>query len=355
MNILEYHPRLSYYTGGGERITIEQIKHLAKTHNITVLTTKNKFYTEMFRQLFKSNIKINFVDNAITYDFPHTGSEWDKESVRFGTKVNEFINGYDLVITHYTMDSLFLHNKINNILHLHGVAPKIKKVDTYAIKRADAIVGVSKSVVTGWKKYYKMHSKPVKIIYNGIDTERFIDMGLKRDIDILYIGRLEPHKGLDTLIYAIKTLNNKNIKVIIAGTGSDSSRLKKIVDDLDIKIEFVDYVKEIDLIRLYNRAVVFVHPAYEQEGSVLTVNEAAACGCIRVVSNCCGMIEEVNTKTGYLFIPKDYRDLARKLQYALEYKNDKKISIAKKIIKSKFSINSNIKQLSEFYEKINKK
>ncbi len=351
MKILEYHPRLSYYVGGGERITAEQIKRLCSRFEVSLITSATNRPTEIFEELMNYPIKIILLKNELK-KIPRTGDEWDEESKAFASLAKHSLKGYDLIITHYTVDSLAIPKGIKNVLHLHGVAPKYKKIDGLSLKRADAFVSVADYVTKAWKKLHKNFLKNVPTIYNGINLKRFKDLKLKREIDFLYLGRLEKHKGVDTFLHALSIINNSNIRTVIAGTGSQLFRLKSLSKKLGLNISFLGEISDSQIVPLYNRTKVFVHPAFEQEGTVITLNEAVACGCVPVSANCCGMREVIDEKTGYLFDPKNPEDLAKTLINALNEDNTEILKQARQHLSNNFDIKKNARVLGDYYEGI---
>lgn len=97
------------------------------------------------------------------------------------------------------------------------------------------------------------------------------ELGLEGCV-FLYVGRLDPEKGVDTLLGAIAGLPATT--VVIVGQGSDEARLQALAP---AQARFTGWVERDDLVRWYAAADAFVLPSRsEQWGMVL--NEAAAAG-----------------------------------------------------------------------------
>jgi glycosyltransferase involved in cell wall biosynthesis len=70
------------------------------------------------------------------------------------------------------------------------------------------VIAVSDAVATAWIDYYGADPAKVEVLYNSIDFERFrpkdtlsrADDRSRRKIRVLFVGRLEPAKGLEYLI-----------------------------------------------------------------------------------------------------------------------------------------------------------
>jgi len=154
------------------------------------------------------------------------------------------------------------------------------------------------------------------VIPNGVDIKKFKSLTKKRtdNIKIIYVGRLIRRKGLKYLIQSIpKVIQNKNIvKFIIVGDGPIRKKLETIAKKLRIEhvVDFQGFVSEEKLLKLYNKADIFVLPSlFEGFGNVIT--EAMASG-LPVIATKVGAISEIviDGKTGFLVPSKDSTALA---------------------------------------------
>jgi glycosyltransferase involved in cell wall biosynthesis len=97
---------------------------------------------------------------------------------------------------------------------------------------------------------------------------------------VLYLGRLEPVKGLDHLLKAFARVNLDNAALVLAGDGTLRGRLEEMAQQLGIlrKTRFAGYVRPEIASRFYAVADVFVLPSItmpsEKETWGLVVNEA---------------------------------------------------------------------------------
>ncbi len=359
MKICEYHPRLSYHVGGGEMVVIDQIKRLSKRHDVTILTSRTDKLTEQFSKLIADyEVKVIFFENKFVAIPPSIWedkglSRWDLESLEFGQITYDFLakNSFDLIVCHYSVDCLLLPKKARKILHFHGVPPRWKKIDEVSLNEIRNFVAVSSFVAEEWRKMHKI--KKAAVCYNGIDLEKFQDKKTKRDIDVLYIGRLVAHKRLDILLDALKSI--KNIKVVIGGMGVNKKELEKLAKKYGLKIDFAGYIPDKELVNYYNRAKIFVHTADTREGVITTGLEAMACGAIPVFSHSCGMIEAVSDgENGLTFTPLDSSKLTDKIKYVLEnFSSMGEIrKKARLTVERKFDCNKTINGLEKLYLKV---
>ena len=137
---------------------------------------------------------------------------------------------------------------------------------------------------------------------------------------ILYVGTLEPRKGLDTLVDAYATLADAlSHDLVIAGkrgwyTQSLFAQVRRL--GLERRVHFTNYVADADLPALYSLAAIFAFPS-RYEGFGLPPLEAMACGTPVVSSNAASLPEAVGD-AGLLVPPDDPVALAAALRRVLE-------------------------------------
>ena len=138
---------------------------------------------------------------------------------------------------------------------------------------------------------------------------------------ILYVGTLEPRKGLDTLVDAYAALaDTLPHDLVIAGKrGWYTEALFTQVRHLGLehRVRFTDYVADADLPALYSRATAFAFPS-RYEGFGLPPLEAMACG-TPVVSSDAASLPEAVGDAGLLVPPDDPIALAVALRRLLEH------------------------------------
>ncbi len=210
---------------------------------------------------------------------------------------------------------------------------------------ADALVIATPAEKTQLEYLYKTDRIPTFIIPPGVDTARFYPIppdeareyvGIHPDDHmILFVGRIEPLKGIDTLLQAIRKLQNKGVikccnqyVAIIGGNtddevsdpNSEMARLQKmcIENGIGDLVLFLGKRDQDALPYYYSAADVVVMPShYESFGMVAL--EAMACGTPVVASQVGGLAFLVkDEQTGYV-IPSDDPDiLADRLDALLE-------------------------------------
>lgn len=147
------------------------------------------------------------------------------------------------------------------------------------------------------------------VIPNGIDLAAIgnaLQKAEKTPNSILFVGRLEPQKGIDTLLHAFAALDT-DAHLRIVGDGSQRSSLESLARDLGIieKVTFTGYVPSPDVNTEYAQAEIFCGLSRSEAlGNVFL--EAQAAGCAVVATNVHGIPDIVEDgRTGLLIQPDD--------------------------------------------------
>ncbi len=122
---------------------------------------------------------------------------------------------------------------------------------------------------------------------------------------ILYLGRLKAYKSIDILIRAFKivALKNPEAVLVVAGSGEEDSKLKKLVRNMGFsgeQIVFIGKISDEEKIKLLQKSWMVVNPSMMEGWSIVTI-EANACGTPVVASDVPGLRDSVkDSVTGYL-------------------------------------------------------
>jgi glycosyltransferase involved in cell wall biosynthesis len=161
-----------------------------------------------------------------------------------------------------------------------------------------------------------------QVVFNGIDTALFRpvapDAGLRGRLGVaagapllLFVGRLQPWKGVETAIRALALLPAAHLAV--AGDGEDRARLTALAGELGLaaRVHFLGAVERASLPPLYAAADLLVATSHASETFGIGLVEAQACGLPVVASRFGGFPEVVDEgRTGLLFAPRDHAALA---------------------------------------------
>lgn len=131
----------------------------------------------------------------------------------------------------------------------------------------------------------------------------------------LFVGRLSPEKGLDTLISAWRDLPDVPLRIV--GDGPLGDQLRRSVQ-ASPQIQLIGRCSPKDVLGLMAEASFLVMPSIWYETFGRTIIEAYACGTPVIVSRMGSMAELVREgETGFTFEPGNARDLVTKVRHLL--------------------------------------
>ncbi len=137
-------------------------------------------------------------------------------------------------------------------------------------------------------------------------------------VNILFVGRLDPEKGIDYLLRALAAIKCFNFKLDIVGEGPLKHELMNTgkVLGLEEKVAFADYVPYGEaLYQHYLKADMFILPSLGAEGLPQALLEAMAKGVLVLASNNSGIPGVIeHGKNGFLFKPGNSQDLSTVLE-----------------------------------------
>jgi len=220
-------------------------------------------------------------------------------------------------------------------------------------KKARRIITVSNFSKIEIVNLLKISSQKVEIIYNGISEKFFFDPSIKKENFILAVSSLDPRKNFKNLILAFKGLDLRDYKLVIVGSEN------KVFSNVEIRnlikkipnVEFTGYVSDDKLVKLYQKAKLFVYPSL-YEGFGIPPLEAMACGTPVVVSNVASL-PEVCGDAAYYVNPYDVNDIARGMETVLKDENLQRELIQKGLERVKlFSWEKSAKKLLRIIEEV---
>jgi len=198
------------------------------------------------------------------------------------------------------------------------------KSELLLVKEADLVVATSETDSEYIENLYNGDPEKIKILTPGVNltlfqprskTDAKASIGASQDEKlILFVGRIEPLKGIDVLLYSLKILLNKNpdLNVCVWIVGGDISadsdnwpaELKKLdelrkVLDITTSVKFVGRKEQEELPAYYNAADLLVMPShYESFG--ITAVEAMASGVPVITTDVTGVSNLIDKKHSIL-------------------------------------------------------
>jgi D-inositol-3-phosphate glycosyltransferase len=230
--------------------------------------------------------------------------------------------GYDVIHIQkpYDIGPALLARRLGGarvILGCHG--EDFYRGDRPLARRVDAAVSCSRFNAETVARRYGFTPT---VVFNGIDTGLFRplppDLELRRELGappgkplLLFVGRLQPWKGVETALRALPALPGAQLAV--AGDGEDRARLEALTGELGLRdrVRFLGSVERGELPRLYSSADLLLATSHASETFGIGPVEAQACGLPVVASRFGGFPEVVDEgRTGLLFTPRDPAGLA---------------------------------------------
>lgn len=302
------------------------------------------------------------------------GPEIPKAKREMANYIPEFVEGikqfaiekgitYDVIHSHYWMSGLAAEALSDAwggtpIVHMFHTLGEMKNRvarsederasgerlngERQVLRRMDRIVVATIAEQTQLRFLYRVDARKMVVIPPGVDPSHFYPIppdeakqfiGLKPENRmVLFVGRIEPLKGVDTLIQAMSCLDLQDIHkpvhlAIIGGEpnaipedmSEEMVRLQKLCDELCMggMVVFLGKRGQDTLPYYYSAAEVVVMPSlYESFGMVAL--EAMACGTPVVASEVGGLGYLVqNGVTGYTIPDSEPEALCEKLSWLL--------------------------------------
>lgn len=161
------------------------------------------------------------------------------------------------------------------------------------LKRLATLFGVNISVSRALAE--SLPGKSYVALNPYADDVFFRDPSIRKEFDLLFVGRIVSQKGLNILIDALAELRDRGLRptLTVAGTGPEEPTIRRRVKELhlDEQVTFVGQVVD-KLNELLNAHKILVVPSRE-EGFGVVALEGIACGCVVVGSTCGGLPEAI--------------------------------------------------------------
>jgi len=265
---------------------------------------------------------------------------------------------YDLVYSHYWLSArageslqsrwnvphmVMFHTlgAIKNTLGVGEEEPELR-IDTEreVSNNCHRIIAATEKEVEAIIRHYGASPETISVVPCGVNMELFRPIEkeeAKRHLgfgnngkNILFVGRLEPLKGIDKLLRAMTYLEDgRNLKLWIIGGDEQSQheleRLQRLSHEFQIQdsVSFLGLIKQPELPFYYSAADVCVVPSYYESFGLVAL-ESLACG-TPVVTTRVGSMESIirQGETGYVLDDNTPCCLADKIALLLSRsKND---------------------------------
>ncbi|MBW4598466.1 MAG: glycosyltransferase family 1 protein [Calothrix sp. FI2-JRJ7] len=305
-------------------------------------------------------------ENGLTYELVHTNywlSSW------VGMQLKKKI-GCKQVHTYHSLGAV-KYATIDQ-KDIPPIAANRLDVECQLLETAERVVATSPQEKAHMRQLVSTKGN-IDIIPCGTDIQRFGSVGrdearaaLEIDSDaklVLYVGRFDPRKGIETLVRALresKFYGDEKLQLIIGGgsvpgqsDGIERDRIEAIVDELGLRsiTTFAGRLSQEILPTYYAAADICVVPSHYEPFGLVAI-EAMASGTPVIASDVGGLqFTVVPEQTGLLAPPQDVPAFALSINRILENPEWRaKLGAAAKVrVQKKFSWDGVAEQLSELY------
>lgn len=338
------------------------------------------FETGPFVDTIKSrNIEMYFVpfyrwvevkDNGYYIKKKNWQNKYDRVNQQLALKLALILKDKNIDIIHSNtsiVDLGYRLSKIMNIPHIWHIREfgeddfnmyPLCSYDEYYREIADDnyLICISKAVM----EKFKDNVSPLKLffIYNGVGKENIYqrknyNLDKKKKLVCLQSGMILKNKGQDITVKAIDKLINKgyNIELLLAGRG----RIEDLGIDSDKK--WLKCLGQVNNLKELRKKVDIEIISSKKEAFGRVTVEAMMSGLAVIGTNSGGTVELIdNNKNGLLFEQDNALDLADKIEYLYNNRNEIK-RLGKKAYsysKDKFLIDRCAKEIYSLYNKARK-
>lgn len=262
-------------------------------------------------------------DNGIIYPLIHTNywlSSWVGQELK-KSQVTRLLH------TYHSLGAV----KYRSIKTIPMVARTRLHVEKQCLELSDCVIATSPQERDHMRSLVSTQGN-IEIIPCGTDTQQFQAtnhqaarqrLGIAEESHlILYVGRFDRRKGIETLVRAIadpQVQRHQNVKLMVVGGSSserkdnqERSRIEAIVQELELQdqVTFVGRIDHDHLPNYYAAADICVVPSFYEPFGLVAI-EAMACGTPVIASAVGGLkYTVIDGETGLLVSPQQEGELA---------------------------------------------
>lgn len=246
----------------------------------------------------------------------------------------------------------------------------ILEVEKYILRNSPYIYAVSQAIIEKIKTTYEivLDKNQYTRVPLGIEDKVAKDVINRNDdyIDILFVGRLQPRKGIDTLLESIPSILEKHKNVRVALVGDDTFVISNGLtfkdkflnqfrhSDFIPRVNFVGKVSEEELLTYYSNCDIFVAPSLFESFGLVFIE---AMRYSKPVIGCrIGGMQEIieHGINGFLIEPANYSELTNALLSLIENKEMRhSFGLAsRRIYDDKFTVEKMVGRSLELYRKV---
>jgi glycosyltransferase involved in cell wall biosynthesis len=308
------------YIGGGERFPYELAKAMSSENEVTFLS-----FSDHASSTKEGDLNIEYIPRSFLFNkHPLFGNPL---SLRLLKRIRwaEVVHCYQVhtVVTDLAILLSSIFRKKIFVTDLGGGHKYAPSAYLPILKRSDGFLLISQYSKMLWEQVGSDAPKRMEVIYGGVDLNKFSPGSEKKKDEVLFVGRILPHKGIDYLIDAI----NNHFGLSVVGRVYNEQYFKLLKEKSKNKnIQFQTNVGDDELVNKYRSAQVTVVPSvytnyYGHTTNIpellgLVVLESMACGTPVIVSDVASLPELVeNGVTGFVVPPNTPKAIQEKLDF----------------------------------------
>lgn len=221
------------------------------------------------------------------------------------------------------------------------------------VEKVDRLIFPSQGILSDARRVLTIPEEKISIVPWGIPDELFsVDRPMPRysrkPFNILYAGRFDESKGIDTLLLALATLPDF-ICLALIGTGPELEKLRLLALQLNLleRLTFHEWKSRPELQATFQKYQLLVLPSLQVEAFGLVCIEAQAAGLPVLASDASGLPETLPfSKDAFSFRAGDATNLAEKVSQFTENGEEwEAYSMLCKQNSSRFALSNCIKKL----------
>jgi glycosyltransferase involved in cell wall biosynthesis len=223
---------------------------------------------------------------------------------------------------------LIVHTYHGHVLEGH-FGPRLTRgyraIERWLAKISDCLVGVSEATVDDLVRLKVAPRKAFRVVPLGLDLERFRSLKpsdgvaireqagvLHNDVLLTCVCRLVPHKRVDLLLRVMGRLRHAHptLRLAVIGDGEHRLALEELTEELQIRdsVTFFGYLADVTPVAA--AADIAVLTSESDEGTPVSLIEAAAAGVPGVATAIGGVADVIPPDTGIVIPPRDEVALA---------------------------------------------
>lgn len=275
---------------------------------------------------------------------------WTSYSIDFAKAIKQNVHKYDIVHIHeiwhfpnYIASRIAKRAGKPYVVTIHGALNpwclnnKAFKKKIYALliqkrilKEAGVIHAITNEEVKQIKNFVPNNN--IVMIPNGINSEDFINLPSRKELEklypgligkkvLLFLGRIHPIKGLDLLAkaFGIIARERDDVRLLIAGPNSDDykDKIMRILEEEQVldKTIFTGMLSGHEKLAALSRADISIVPSYSEVRSIVAL-EAMICRLPVIITRQCNFPEIAEYEAGIIIEP-DLKQLTEALNTLL--------------------------------------